>query len=445
VNQFAADNWVWGESKPSFTVSNRLKGDVTDLYERDYSATWDAVLDDIELVPFGTLAQAADALNILAGATSPLKGLLGVVADNTALVEQGKAPSGAVEAAKKGLREKVGNLFDKLPEEIKGSPALPGALVTAHFQPIQRLMAGEPGNAPIDQILLRIGQLQHHLGSLASDPASTPPDALTDPQLREILLSLREEAATMPPVIQRLVAQIGSRAEGSVGSSASSELEKHYRQEVLQPCNAVLADRYPFTVTSSRELPMVDFARVFAYGGLFDRFFAQNLEPLIDASQSSWTWRPGAVAGSRELLEKFQAAQRIRDLFFRRGSPAPDVRFTVNTAGVDSQIPRFVLEIDGQFFDSHDPRQIRQAVWPGPTPGRASARIAVQGGAQTQDDALGAWGLFRLFDRHAQRVTDTRFVLGFDVNGQEARVMVDADRVDNPFARRDWQRFSCGP
>jgi type VI secretion system protein ImpL len=248
----------------------------------------------------------------------------------------------------------------------------------------------------------------------------------------------------MPPVIQRLVAQIGSKAEVSVGSSASSELERHYRQEVVQPCNAVLTDRYPFTVTSSRDLPMVDFARLFAYGGLFDRFFAQNLEPLIDTSQSTWTWRPGAVTGSREMLERFQAAQRVRELFFRRGTPVPDVRFSVNTAGIDPKIPRFVLEIDGQYFDSHGPRQTQPAVWPGPTPGRASARIAVPGGAQTQDDALGAWGLFRLFDRHAQRETDTRFVLGFDVSGQEVRVIVDADRVDNPFARRDWQRFSCG-
>jgi type VI secretion system protein ImpL len=241
-----------------------------------------------------------------------------------------------------------------------------------------------------------------------------------------------------------MVAQVGRKAEVTVGSSASSELEKRYQREVLQPCNAVLADRYPFTVTSSRELPTVDFARLFAYGGLFDRFFAENLEGVVDTSQASWTWRPGSVAGSRDMLETFEAAQRIRELFFRRGTVAPDVRFTVNTAAIGPAFPQFVLEIDGQFFDSRAPRQILQAVWPGPTPGRASARIQTRSGVRTQDDELGAWGLFRLFDKHAQRVTDTRFVLGFDVEGQEARVTIDADRVNNPFATRDWQRFSCG-
>jgi type VI secretion system protein ImpL len=144
------------------------------------------------------------------------------------------------------------------------------------------------------------------------------------------------------------------------------------------------------------------------------------------------------------MLEKFQAARRIRDLFFRPGTPAPDIRFTVNTAGIGPSIPQFVLEIDGQYFDSKAPRQTQLAVWPGPTPGRASARIAARDGAVTKDDQLGAWGFFKLFDRHAQPITDTRFVLGFDVGGEEARVVIDAERVDNPFAKREWQRFTCG-
>ncbi len=444
AKQFSADDWVWGEEKGYFGVTGALTGEVIDLYERDYISTWDAILEDLELVPFATLQQAADGLGILAGRTSPLKGLLAAISDNTTLVEAAAAPSGVAASAQKAITDKLGGLFNKLPAEVKGGPALPGALVTAHFQPIHRILAGAAGNAPIDQVLVRIGQMQHYLGSLANDPNATPPDALADPNYREIAQSLREEVATMPAIVQALAAQVGRKAEASVGSSASAELEKRYRQEVLQPCNAVLQDRYPFSVTSSRELPVVDFARLFAEGGLFDKFFTENLQTLIDTTQPSWNWRAGLVTGTRDMLEKFEAAHRIREMFFRRGSPAPDVRFTVNTTGIDPKIPRFVLEIDGQYFDSHDPRQVRQVVWPGPTPGRASVRVSTRAGAQAQEDALGAWGLFRMFDRHGQRITDTRFVLGFDVGGEELRVTIEADRVDNPFARRDWQRFTCG-
>ncbi len=64
-----------------------LAADVTQLYERDYIAAWDAILNDLELVPFSTVSQTADALGILAGPTSPLRGLLRAVVENTSLVD----------------------------------------------------------------------------------------------------------------------------------------------------------------------------------------------------------------------------------------------------------------------------------------------------------------------------------------------------------------------
>ena len=443
VKQFAADDWVWGDDRAAFRITGQLTGEVTDIYERDYIATWDGVLDDIELVPFKTLSQTIDALGILSGPASPLKALLAAAADNTMLIEP-KEPPPAGGGITKDVKDKLTGLFDKLPEQIKGKPTSPGAQVTAHFQPLHRALAGEPGNTPIDQVLLRIGQIQHHLRSLALEPSAAASTALSDPMLRDLLQSLQKETAAVPPVVQSLVAQVGQKAEGGVVSTASSELDRRYRLDVLQPCAALLADRYPFTVTATRELPIADFTRLFAYGGLFDRFFAENLEPLIDTSQGTWAWRTGMVAGSHAMLERFAAAQRIRELFFRRGAASPDLRFAINTSEIDPSIPHFVLEIDGQYFDSRAPRQLVQAQWPGITPGRAAAKFETRVGARTQDDFLGAWGLFRLFDKHAQTVSDTKFVLAFEKDGQEARVVFDADRVNNPFARRDWQRFSCG-
>jgi type VI secretion system protein ImpL len=434
---------VWGDDRAAFRITGQLTSEVTDIYERDYIATWDAVLEDIELVPFTSLAQTVNALGILSGPASPLKALLAAIADNTMLIEPKEAPpAGGAASVGKGLRDRLTGLFDKLPEQIKGKPTFPGALVTAHFQPLHRALAGEPGNTPIDQVLLRIGQIQHHLRSL--DPSAAAPTALSDPMLRDLMQSLRQETSAVPPAVQSLMAQVGQKAEGSVASTASSELDRRYRMDVLQPCAALLADRYPFTVTATRELPLVDFTRLFGYGGLFDRFFTENLESLVDTSQGTWAWRPGPVTGSRAMLERFAAAQRIRELFFRRSAEGPDLRFTINTSEIDPSIPRFVLEIDGYFFDSRAPRQLVHADWPGPTPGRAAARFETRVGTRTQEDFLGAWGLFRLFDKHAQTVSDTKFVLAFEMDGQEARVVFDADRVNNPFVRRDWQRFSCG-
>ena len=89
-------------------------------------------------------------------------------------------------------------------------------MVTAHFQPIQQLMAGEPGKAPIDGILGLIGDIQQHLGTLGPDVAGADPlDILSSPALRALLQSLQQQAAALPPGLRTLVARNrrGSREE----------------------------------------------------------------------------------------------------------------------------------------------------------------------------------------------------------------------------------------
>ena len=174
VKGFAADDWVWGDENAA-ARSLKMGQAVEDLYEQDYIETWDKVLNDLDLAPFSSAEQAADVLAALAApATSPLRGVLGAVSENTQLVQQtpaGQTP-GAVDAAKKAITDRLGGkaVTDKLGGLFGASAATraPGVIVTAHFQPIHRLMAGEPGNAPIDAIILRIGQVEHQLRTLGA-------------------------------------------------------------------------------------------------------------------------------------------------------------------------------------------------------------------------------------------------------------------------------------
>ena len=45
----------------------KLTAQVTELYERDYNNAWDALLNDLEIVPFSTVQQYAEALGISSG------------------------------------------------------------------------------------------------------------------------------------------------------------------------------------------------------------------------------------------------------------------------------------------------------------------------------------------------------------------------------------------
>ncbi len=86
VKQFAENSWVWGGTTASPADWAKLTAQVTDLYETDYNSTWDALLNDLEIVPLPSVQKYADALGILGGPTSPLTALLKIVVANTSMI-----------------------------------------------------------------------------------------------------------------------------------------------------------------------------------------------------------------------------------------------------------------------------------------------------------------------------------------------------------------------
>jgi type VI secretion system protein ImpL len=452
VKGFAEDDWVWGDGGAA-ARSLKMGQQVVDQYERDYIETWDGVLNDLDLAPFNTAAQAADVLAALAApATSPLRGVLAAISDNTQLVQQTPPPaqpSGAAAAAKKAITDRLGGqaVADKLGGLFGDAAATtrpPGMLVTAHFQPIHRLMAGDPGSAPIDAIILRIGQVEHQLRTMGGAGGGSL-GTLSDPELKEILRSLQQESAILPPVVQSLVGQIGRRAEGSVVAGAATELTQQYQQEVQSECSQVLSGRYPFTPGSTADLPLTDFANLFQYGGVFDRFFQEKLAPFVDRSRSPWTWNSGSVQGPQRILDTFEKAQKIRELFFRRGTNAMEVRFHLTVAETDTNAIRFLLDIDGNIFEYKNPPQNTLAQWPGPGQniGNASVTWVERYGAQPRVAFTGPWAWFRLINAAQVEQQDVRSTLTFQQGGHRARVILEAGSIINPFSNRDWQRFSC--
>ena len=83
---------------------------------------------------------------------------------------------------------------------------------------------------------------------------------------------------------------------------------------MLEDCNRVVTGRYPFA-SGTNEVPLADFGRLFGYDGVFDSFFKENLEKLVDTDETPWKWRQGGVTGSRGILERFEAAARLRETF----------------------------------------------------------------------------------------------------------------------------------
>jgi type VI secretion system protein ImpL len=183
---------------------------------------------------------------------------------------------------------------------------------------------------------------------------------------------------------------------------------------------------------------------VFGFDGLFDKFFNDHLAKQIDTSGATWTWRPGSVNPSQRLLEQFQAARRLRDMFFPAGSKAPSVKFYVTFSDLDSSASRAVLTIDGQNTDDKHAKQ--EVMWPGPNPGSASSAFE----ARYFDPPKrygGPWAWFRMIDATRMAAAPDagqRILLTLQDHYHRVHVTVEpSTSAPSPFASWDWRQFSC--
>ena len=159
-------------------------------------------------------------------------------------------------------------------------PETPGASIEAYFKPIQILVDGPPGSRPIDQLLANLNELYRQLVLAAENPAQAK-QALE--QVRVQVASLRANATRLPQPLAGMIDKVAKDAAGDANASSIAQIADALAQNVTGICQQITANRYPFA-KSDRDVPMADFAKLFAPNGVIDKFFAANLDPLVNRS-----------------------------------------------------------------------------------------------------------------------------------------------------------------
>lgn len=448
AKRFAADDWVMGDASFDRLGGLGMKSQVMDLYANDYIQVWDSVMNDVQVVSFHQLDQAAEALGILGDATaSPLKGLLLVLEANTDLT---KPPDGA---AKKSTIAQAVDVLKKTVESkanIAVGPT-PAERITTHFAALDKLVAGPPGApVPIDRVTAQVAQIAATITGVGTGVGETNPlDALTKSGQGDAVKALKVQAATLPTPIGAMLADVGGTSQTLAVGQARSVLDQRYQDEVVTVCQQIIAGRYPFSAGSRVDLPLADFARVFGVGGLFDAFFKENLAQLVDTTRSPWVWRAGGggPAGvSTGMLQQFQAVELIRQRYFSPGGQLPEQQFTLSPGDLDAGAARFKLELDGQALEyRHNPVRSLPAKWPGPAPGAAAVTFEDLAGVSSTTAFQGPWAWFRLLEAANLRLeTDVRLTALFQGGGHQASVIIEPASIRNPFQSSGVRQFRCG-
>lgn len=451
ARDFAADAWVFGSGARDVARGGALLDEVLQIYEQDYIRAWDEVLRDFTLRPTASTQELADVLSIAGSPTSPLKGLLQTVVRHTDLLSARPAAA-AAQISQTTLGGRAAQLT-----RVLGAPAAAqnraGARVTTRFAPIRELVfssGGEP--ARIDSVLASLERTQRQLQSLGSGLGDTSAlDALSRTGQAEALASLQTLAKQLPVPVGDMIGQIGVRTQAVAVTQARVDLARRYNQQVLRECRELIEGRYPVNRASAADVPLADFGRVFGPSGVFDKFFRENLEPLVDTSRVPWRWREGAapIGGSGALLRQFQLVQRIRAMYFPQegGSSqgqSPATRFFLTPDRLDASVTRFTLDVDGQAFEyRHGPPSSRPMSWPGEG-GRAAFGFEEPATSIPGTARQGPWAWFRLLDEaRIERESDSRLRLTFTAGGRSMRVILDAASSRNPFGTNALAGFSC--
>ncbi|WP_132142799.1 type VI secretion system membrane subunit TssM [Luteibacter rhizovicinus] len=447
VDQFVQNDWVFGAARTDTIQKARLAQQVQVLYEQDYIKTWDALLADLQLQPAASIQDASAIAAKLGGPSSPLKLLLGLVRDNTTDLMRASAPdaTASVLAKAASVAQKKAATNHALAAVLGGDHAgagsgpAPGQAISEHFATLNKLGEGAAGAAPIDHVLGVLDQLSKTLLTMTDFSASQP-----NPQL----LLARQEATQLPPPVAGWIDALTGKSEALVASGTQSALGDQVKQAIGTDCADFTRGRYPFDANSQSEIPLQNFGDLFGNGGRFDSLYRQSLEKLIDVSGKTWRWKsgPGAVAGPPAILAQVQAADRIRQMYFRGGSQ-PEVGFTLLAPTLGEGVDRLLVEIDGQKYDYRQGGAASMTMkWPGPTPGHVTLTAYDAAGKPLGTlDYLGEWSFFRALQAaRLKRQSDLRFNAEFDFGGHVVQLPLQAGNLKNPFLSGDVQRFRCG-
>ncbi|WP_343552762.1 type VI secretion system membrane subunit TssM [Pantoea sp.] len=439
------DRWVLTR-RESADEQNTLVDTVRRLYLDDYIRQWNGLLQDIQLVPIGSLDARISTARLLSGRTSPLRQLMINIGRNLTLTppeeEKKKDQPSLLERSTHYVNNNatatLQALFRARKAAESGNIEAPEQRVMAEFANIieQSQTADKNDNGiPFDAQLKDIDDLYSYLTAVqdASNSGMQPPDA-------SIISRMQADAGRQPEPFRTLLQELAVGASSDTQKRDMSNMQKRASVEVGSFCRSAIAGRYPLNRASGTDITPDDLARMYAPGsGLMDSFFRDNLASKVDTTHSSWRYAPGVdgktLPGGTQLLRPFQQAQSIREALFANGSSTPAYRLTLTPVSMDNSILTLTLDVDGQLLRySHGPQTPQVVNWPGSgNTQQVRMQIGLTDGTSNTLNTSGPWALNRLFDKarlspgsgQSQRAT-------FSLGGHQVVLAYTPNSVRNP-------------
>jgi type VI secretion system protein ImpL len=427
------EGFVRGAATARSAAAPDTVGEALRLYRSEFERSWRDLLGDIRLMPLTSLPQAADVVAGLASGDSPLKRLLAAVAADSNLQppEEKREDEDATR-----IRTLIA---------AAGQPA--AAAAPDPFKRLRDYVTSTQGApASIDDLMHTLDALYRQLNRATNGTSDTNALLRVDGGMNEANQALLTEARRLPAPLDSWMAALSTDVSTIVIGKSRAQATQAWSAGGRHLCEIAVNDRYPFNRAAPSDISIEEFTRLLGPNGQLDKFFRENLEPLVDTSSKPWHWRAGfgRVGETSESLEAFERAATIRDVFFGTGGTAPQLRFDVTPVALDA-ISTTVLLANGEQEVSYNHGPVRPYTlsWPnstGPRQARLSFQPSDAGSTLTRS---GPWALFRLIDAGTKQATQDRTQVTFTLHDHSATFDLNSGSALNPLTLPALREFRC--
>lgn len=441
-----SEGWVRGsdDAIKGATVEQVAQAALQIYFDR-FEKKWADTLADLRVKPSQTLGDAVETTRALANERNIVMEAARSIAEATDL-RPGANPATLASAAESDATTAVlaasVNASDPY-ARLRDMLATKGAATTG-----EQVNGDKTGGSPSEQLLAHFKLLNEQLARSATTSDEVAKVFDVDSQLTKANQDLLQQARELPAPLDVWVAGVAADVGSLAVKSARSRIAELWTSDSASLCSSIVTGRYPFDRTSTRDVAIADFTRLFGPAGVFQSFFKQRMEPFVDKTTTPWSWKGtfGAAGLPSSAVAQFENADKISRAFFPNGSETPAVSINVKPVSLTNASSAVMLEIEGErVVYYHGPIQAKSITWPSRENTASLSRIAFQpGGWQQAKTENGDWSPFRLFDgADIENQSGDLLRVRFENGGQAAEFDIQFGSVLNPFKLDAIASFAC--
>ena len=385
-------DWVSVSHPSDADISPDAVQKIRSFYIQSYIATWSAVLENLELMPFTSYDQALFVITALSDPQSAWIQLIYDIVNNTHVVYQG-SPTPILQ---------VFHDFDAASNQILADNHDNLNALASYLRMIATNQ--QPAMAAFE--LLKAHRLL--------------PDGQAD-----AFTALNNELLSLPTPYRQWFESILENSLSLILKDSATALSSVWQSSVYSEFIAHIADNYPFNPLSAKDLSLSDLIHFFGPNGTLNNFMHFYISPFIDYSQEEWTFKSfyGAhLPLSLTAMTTLKEANHLSTLFFPQSNGRMGFSFLLKPIDLSSNIKTYSVNINGKMADfSNDFLIASRFEWPGQAHLQlTNIDITNVGNQTTNINFVGLWSLFHFLSTLSPTFEDNHLLLTFNQDNESA-------------------------